>query len=64
MSKYKSLWLHATPAELTSFEPTEYVFYGPERRSREAEADVREHLQQIHLAIVSSDSTVVTSHLH
>jgi hypothetical protein len=64
MSKYKSLLLHATPAELTSFEPTEYVFYGPERSSREAETDVREHLQQVRPAIVSSDSTVVPSYLH
>jgi hypothetical protein len=64
ISKYKSFSLHATPAELTSFEPIEYFFYGLERSSREAEKDVREHLQQIRLAIVSSNSTVVSSYLH
>jgi hypothetical protein len=64
MSKYKSLSLHATPAELTSFEPTEHVFYGSETSSLEAETDVREHLQQIRLAIVRSNSRVVPSHLH
>jgi hypothetical protein len=50
--------------ELTSTEQTEYVFYGSETNSREAKTDVREHLQQICLAIVGSDSRAVPGHLH